>query len=48
MAEAFSGWRNSAPHNANMLATGMTRMGIAAVYNPRSRYHVYWALVMAD
>lgn len=48
MAEAFSGWRDSAPHNANMLATGMTRMGIAAVYNPRSRYHVYWALVMAD
>jgi uncharacterized protein YkwD len=48
MAEAFSGWRDSPPHNSNMLARGMTRMGIAAVYNPRSKYHVFWALVLAN
>ncbi|PPQ27700.1 hypothetical protein CCR94_19640 [Rhodoblastus sphagnicola] len=48
VAEAFSGWRDSPPHNANMLASGMKRMGIAAVYNPRSKYHVFWALVMAN
>jgi len=48
VAEAFSGWRDSPPHNANMLARGMTRMGIAAVYNPRSKYHVFWTLVMAN
>jgi uncharacterized protein YkwD len=48
MAEVFSGWRNSPPHNANLLAPRMTRMGIAAAYNPNTRYKVFWALVMAN
>lgn len=48
MAEVFSGWRNSPPHNANLLARGMKRMGIAAAYNPKTRYKVFWALVMAN
>jgi uncharacterized protein YkwD len=47
LAEAFSGWRDSAPHRANMLLKGATRMGIAAVYTPRSKYKVYWALILA-
>jgi hypothetical protein len=34
--------------NANMLASGMKRMDIAAVYNPRSKYHVFWTLVLAN
>ena len=48
LAEAFSGWRDSAPHKANMLLKGATRMGIAAVYTPRSKYKVYWALILAE
>ena len=48
LAEAFSGWRDSAPHNANMLLKGATRMGIAAVYTPTSKYKVYWALILAE
>src|SRR5262249_32740670 len=28
LAEAFSGWRDSSPHRANMLLSGATRMGI--------------------
>jgi uncharacterized protein YkwD len=48
MAEVFSGWRQSPPHNANLLARGMKRMGIAAAYNPKTRYKVFWALVMAN
>jgi uncharacterized protein YkwD len=48
LAEAFSGWRDSPPHRANMLLKGATRMGIAAVYTPRSKYKVYWALVIAE
>ena len=48
MAEAFSGWRDSPPHRANMLLKGATRMGIAAVYTPRSKYKVYWSLVIAE
>ena len=47
LAEAFSGWRDSPPHRANMLNRGATRMGIAAVYAPNSKYKVFWALVLA-
>lgn len=47
LAEAFSGWRDSAPHRANMLNKGATRMGIAAVYAPGTKYKVFWALIMA-
>jgi uncharacterized protein YkwD len=47
LAEAFSGWRDSPPHRANMLLAGATRIGIAAVYTPASKYKVYWALILA-
>jgi uncharacterized protein YkwD len=47
LAEAFSGWRDSPPHRANMLNASVTRMGIAAVYTPKSKYKVYWSLIMA-
>ena len=47
LAEAFSGWRDSPPHKANMLLKGATRMGIAAVYSPSSKYKVYWTLIVA-
>jgi uncharacterized protein YkwD len=47
LAEAFSGWRDSPPHRANMLLNGATRMGIAAVYAPESKYKVFWALILA-
>ncbi len=30
LAEAFSGWRDSPPHKANMLKSGVTKLGIAA------------------
>ena len=48
LAEAFSGWRNSPPHRANMLLPGATRIGIAAVPAPNSKYQVYWALILAE
>ena len=48
LAEAFSGWRDSNPHRANMLLGGATRMGIAAVYTPASKYKVYWSLILAE
>lgn len=47
IAEAFSGWRGSPPHDRVMRLPGATRLGIAAVPNSGSRYGVYWALVMA-
>jgi uncharacterized protein YkwD len=48
LAEAFSGWRDSGPHRANMLLAGATRIGIAAIYTPSSKYKVYWALILAE
>ena len=48
LAEAFSGWRDSNPHRANMLLAGATRIGIAAVYTPGSKYKVYWAMIIAE
>jgi uncharacterized protein YkwD len=47
LAEAFSGWRDSPPHRANMLNQNVTRMGIAAAYSPQSKYKVFWALILA-
>jgi uncharacterized protein YkwD len=47
LAEAFSGWRDSPAHRANMLKGGVDRLGIAAVYAPQSKYKVFWALIMA-
>jgi uncharacterized protein YkwD len=47
LAEAFSGWRESPPHRANMLHKGVTRIGIAAVYAPKSKYKVFWTLILA-
>jgi uncharacterized protein YkwD len=47
LAEAFSGWRDSPPHRANMLLNGATRMGIATAYAPKSKYKVFWALILA-
>jgi uncharacterized protein YkwD len=48
LAEAFSGWRDSPPHKANMLNRTATRMGIAAVYSPNSKYKVFWTLILAQ
>ena len=48
LAEAFSGGRDSAPHNARMLDKRVKRMGIATAYAAGAKYKVYWALVLAD
>lgn len=48
LAEAFSGWRDSPPHKANMLNRDVTKMGIAATYAPNSKYKVFWTLILAS
>ncbi|WP_315837368.1 CAP domain-containing protein [Bradyrhizobium prioriisuperbiae] len=47
LAEAFSGWRDSPPHKANMLNGGVTKLGIAASYAPNTKYKVFWTLILA-
>ncbi len=48
LAEAFSGWRDSPPHKANMLKGGVTKLGIAASYAPNTKYKVFWTLILAS
>jgi uncharacterized protein YkwD len=48
LAEAFSGWRDSPPHKANMLKNGVTKLGIAATYAPNTKYKVFWTLILAS
>ena len=47
LAEAFSGWRESPPHDRVLLDPQATRIGIATAYAPGSKYKVYWAMVVA-
>jgi uncharacterized protein YkwD len=47
LAEAFSGWRESATHNGVLLRKDATHMGIATVSDPQSKYKVYWVLILA-
>jgi hypothetical protein len=47
VAEAFSGWRDSPPHKANMLKSGVTKIGIAASYAPNTKYKVFWTMILA-
>ena len=47
LAEAFSGWRESRRHNANMLDPAATRLGIATAYNPGGKYKVYWVMILS-
>ena len=48
MAEAFSGWRDSPPHRANMLKSGVNKIGIAAIYAPGTKYKVFWTMILAS
>ncbi|MGH2342159.1 CAP domain-containing protein [Segnochrobactraceae bacterium EtOH-i3] len=45
-AEAFSGWRDSPVHNANMLNPAVRTMGIATAFVPGSKYKVFWSLIL--
>ncbi|AXS42305.1 CAP domain-containing protein [Breoghania sp. L-A4] len=47
LADAFSGWRGSPRHDANMRHADVTRMGIATAYAPGNKYKVFWSLVLA-
>lgn len=41
-ATAFTGWKNSPPHNANMLNPDYTAIGVARVLVPGAPYAWYW------
>ncbi len=45
-AEIIQGWQKSPSHNENLLLPDAEHMGIALVYNPRSEFKTFWALVV--
>ncbi len=47
LAEAFSGWRDSKLHNANMLDKDVAQLGIATQFKPNAKYQVFWSLILA-
>jgi uncharacterized protein YkwD len=47
LSEAFAGWVASPSHRSNLLLRGATRIGVAAIAAPNSRYRAYWTLVIA-
>jgi uncharacterized protein YkwD len=48
LSEVFAAWVSSPPHRANLLLHGATRMGIAVMTAPGSKYGIYWAMVIAS
>jgi uncharacterized protein YkwD len=46
-ASTFVLWKESPGHNANLLRSGVTRIGIASAEAPQTRYKIYWALILA-
>jgi uncharacterized protein YkwD len=46
-ASTFVLWKESPGHNANLLRSGVTRVGIASAEAPQTRYKIYWALILA-
>jgi uncharacterized protein YkwD len=47
-AEALKQWQDSPGHRANLLMAGAKRIGIASAANARSRYRMFWAMVITD
>jgi uncharacterized protein YkwD len=46
-AEAFAAWVGSSSHRSNLLLGGATRIGFASMAAPKSKYRIYWTLVLA-
>lgn len=43
--EVLRGWKNSEGHNKNLLLADAEHMGIALVYDPKTEFKSFWALV---
>jgi len=44
---AFDSWKNSPPHNENMLRDDVSQFGLALVYEPTTSHMTYWAMIVA-
>jgi uncharacterized protein YkwD len=46
--DAFDWWKNSGPHNTNMLNSNFTTIGIARAYDANSTYKYWWTTTFSD
>lgn len=46
--ETFKAWQDSPGHNENLLRDDVTEFGIALVYEPKTTYSTYWAMLVAS
>ena len=44
--EVFKAWQDSPGHDENLLLPGATEVGFALVYEPKTTYGIYWAMLM--
>jgi uncharacterized protein YkwD len=47
-AETFRTWQNSPGHNANLLRPRADSVGVAFARNEKTRYKIFWAMVIAE
>ena len=45
--KVFKAWQDSPGHNKNLLMPEVSEFGVALVYEPKTRYQTYWAMVLA-
>lgn len=48
LERVLEAWRKSPGHNANLLLSGATKIGIAVANNPSSTYGAYWTLIIGE
>ncbi|WP_298912228.1 CAP domain-containing protein [uncultured Algimonas sp.] len=46
--QVFEAWKKSPGHNENLLRPDVSEFGIALVYEPRTTYSTYWAMLVAE
>ncbi len=45
--EVFKAWQDSPGHNKNLLRPEVTEFGLALVYEPKTKFLTYWAMLVA-
>lgn len=46
--QVFQAWQDSPGHNENLLRKDVTEFGIALVYEPKTKFLTYWAMLVAS
>ena len=46
--KVFQAWKDSPGHNENLLRDDVVDFGIALIYEPKTTYSTYWAMIVAS